>query len=71
MRRQEEMPGTARTKPRWGPPLVSLIALVVVIAMSRGAWEIALGTTIVALLAGGYLLRRKARRPSGYDHHAR
>ena len=69
MQKQEEMPGTGRIQPRWGRASGALIALVILIAMARGAWEVAVGTTVIALLVGGYVLRRRARRHAIYDRH--
>lgn len=59
----------AGIQPRWGRALGALIAIVILIAMTRGAWEIVIATAAVALLVGGYLLRRRARRQTVYDHH--
>jgi hypothetical protein len=61
------MSATARIQPRWGRPLGALIAVVVLVAVTRGAWEIVVGTVVVVLLVGGYLLRRRVRRQSVYD----
>jgi Flp pilus assembly protein TadB len=56
------MSETTRLQPRWGRALGSLVAVVVLIAMTRGAWEVVVATVVIALLVGGYLLQRRARR---------
>lgn len=69
MRRHQEMTGTGRTQPRWGRPLGALVAVVILIAMTRGAWEIVVGTAVLVLLVGGYLLQARARRQTVHDRH--
>jgi hypothetical protein len=69
MQRPQETPGTGRVQPRWGRALGALITIVILIAITRGAWEIAVGTAVVALLVGGYLLQTRARRHTVYDRH--
>lgn len=68
MRKGEEMPETTRIQPRWGRPLGALIVVVILVAVTRGAWEIVVGTAVIAVLVSGYLLRRQARGRSVYDH---
>jgi hypothetical protein len=63
--------GNCRAQPRWGRPLGALIAVVILVAVTRGAWEIVVGTAVVVLLVSGYLLRRQVRRQSVYDHRGR
>ena len=69
MQKHQEIPGTGRVQPRWGRALGALIAVVILVAMTRGAWEVAVGTAVIALLVGGYLLQGRARRHTIYDRH--
>ena len=69
MQRQQQTPGTGRVQPRWGRAVGALIAVVILIAMTRGAWELAVGVAVLAVLVGGYLLQHRARRHTIYDHH--
>jgi hypothetical protein len=69
MQKQQEIPGTGRAQPRWGRALGALIAVVILIAMTRGAWEVIVGIAVLALLVGCYLLQARARRHAVYDRH--
>jgi nucleotide-binding universal stress UspA family protein len=62
------MPLTGRTQPSWGRSLGAVLA-VVLVAIFRDAWAVAVVTIIVTLLVGGYLLHRRARERS--VHHRR
>jgi hypothetical protein len=63
------MPETGRTQPKWGRALGAVLAVIVLIAINREAWEVVVVTAAAALLVGGYLLRRHARRRSVYHGH--
>ncbi|GAA1033037.1 hypothetical protein GCM10009557_33460 [Virgisporangium ochraceum] len=65
MRRHEE-----GLQPRYGRALGALIAVVVLIAVTRDAWELVIGIAVVTLLVGGHLLQRRARRQTVYDRHS-
>lgn len=59
---------TGRTQPSWGRSLGAVFA-VVLVAIFRDAWAVAVVTVIVTLLVAGYLLHRRARRDSVRHRH--
>lgn len=61
------MSGTTTVQPRWGRALGAFVAVVILIALSRGAWEVVVGTVLVTVLVGGYALQRRARRAAVYE----
>jgi hypothetical protein len=51
--------------------LGAVLVVVVLIAITRGAWEVVALSAAIALLVGGYLLRRRTRQRTVYSNRGR